>query len=225
MKRRTSWQNCGLCGGYRITTREHVIPRALYPPSKASSKFQRITIAACVECNNGTADDDAHFRNVVTIAGDGNEIVNEVWTGPVRRAFAQVDGYRRARDLFNIMRPAPDVGPDRYRIYPADDERVMRIVRKIVRGLSRYHELHYPLSDGQVFADVMRSPIPAEIAEIMIPNSADPDILEYSYLTLSEPPGMLSAWSLRFYRRTSFMAFVFQDEASLTLHMRGKATV
>lgn len=219
MKRRTRLQNCGLCGSYRITTREHVVPRSLYPESKARSRFQRITIGACFECNNGTADDDAHFRTVVAMAGAHNDIVDELWRGPIRRALAQVDGARRARDVFQLMRPAHDVGPDQYRIYPADDPRILRIVRKIVRGLAHHHKVHDVVLDGQVFADVMRFPFPAEIAEIMVPNSADPDILEYNYLTLTEPPGMLSAWSLRFYRRTSFVAFVFEDEAARHRHM------
>ncbi|WP_149906563.1 hypothetical protein [Mesorhizobium sp. SARCC-RB16n] len=185
MKRRTRWDRCGLCGELRITTREHVVPRSLYPASKSNSRFQRITIAACVTCNNGTADDDAHFRNVVLVAGEPNEAVKELWSGPVRRGFAQVDGHRRARDIFDLMQPAPDVGPNRYRIFPADDPRILQIVRKIIRGLSRHHELAYPLSDGQVFADVMRQTIPEEILAAMEHKEAEPDVLQYGYLRLA----------------------------------------
>lgn len=195
------------------------MPRSLYPASKSNSKFQRITIAACAACNNGTADDDAHFRNVVLLAGEPNDAVNELWSGPVRRGFAQVDGRRRARDIFDLMRPAPDVGPDQYRIFPADDPRVLRIVRKIIRGLSRHHELTYPLSDGRVFADVMRQPIPEEIVSAMEHRSAEPDVLQYGYLSLSEPPDLVSAWLLRFYQRTTFIGVVFHNEAAQREHM------
>ncbi len=219
MKRRTRWDSCGLCGELRITTREHVVPRSLYPASKSSSKFRRITIAACATCNNGTADDDAHFRNVVLLAGEPNDAVNELWSGPVRRGFAQLDGRRRARDIFELMRPAPDVGPNQYRIFPAEDPRVLRIVRKIIRGLSRHHEIAYPLSDGQVFADVMRQTIPEEILAAMEHKSAEPDVLKYGYLSLSEPSGLSSAWFLRFFQRTTFIGLVFANESARQEHM------
>ncbi len=214
MTRKTRWSTCGLCGAFKITTREHVVPRSLYPASKSNSTFQRITIAACAACNNGTSDDDAHFRNVVTIAGDPNDAVNELWTGPIARGLNQVDGHRRASDLLKIMRPAPDAGPNRYRIFPADDTRILGTVRKVIRGLSRYHELAYPVSDGQVFADVMRQPISAEIVAAMEHKSAEPDVLEYGFLPLKETPGLLSIWMLRFYQRTSFIGLVFADEAA-----------
>ncbi|TIQ35490.1 MAG: hypothetical protein E5X48_14075 [Mesorhizobium sp.] len=195
------------------------MPRSLYPASKSNSRFQRITIAACATCNNGTADDDAHFRNVVLVAGEAIDAVKELWSGPVRRGFAQVDGHRRARDIFDLMRPAPDVGPNRYRIFPAEDPRILQTVRKIIRGLSRHHGLAYPLSDGQVFADVMRQTIPEEILAAMEHNAAEPDVLEYGYLSLDEPHGLSSAWFLRFFQRTTFIGFVFASEAARQQHM------
>lgn len=213
------WNNCGLCGEHKLTTREHVVPRSLYPPSKANSTFQRITIPACASCNNGTSDDDAHFRNVVLVSGDANPVVSEIWSGPVARAFKQVDGRRRAYDLFKIMKPAPDVGPGRYRIYPADDQRILFIVRKIIRGLSRHHQLRHPVADSEVFADVMRDPVPEEIITSMEHRNAEPDILEYGWLRLTETAGISSVWLLRFYQRTSFVGFVFQDEASRRHHL------
>ncbi|TIP85011.1 MAG: hypothetical protein E5X63_16290 [Mesorhizobium sp.] len=222
MKRRTRWSTCGLCGEFRITTREHVVPRSLYPASKSNSKFQRITIAACAECNNGTADDDAHFRTVLMLAGEQNDAVNQLWTGPVCRALKEVDGRRRALDVFKLMRPAPDAGPNRYRIFPADDARVLRIVRKIVRGLSRHHELAYPVSDGRVFADVLRQPMPDEMVAEMKQHAAESDVLEYGFLPIADTPGLISAWLLRFYQRTSFVSLIFADEeARQTLYKRG----
>ncbi len=196
------------------------MPRSLYPDSKANSRFQRITIGACFECNNGSADDDAHFRTVVAMAGARNDVVDELWRGKIKRALAKVDGPRRARDVFEIMRPAPDVGPGHYRIYPADDPRVLRIVSKIIRGLAHYHGVHDVVLDGQVFADVMRHPIPEEIVAAMTHNSAEPNILQYGYLALDEPPGLISAWLLRFYQRTSFVGLVFEDDAARLKHMR-----
>lgn len=212
MTRRTQWRNCALCGEFKITTREHVVPRSLYPASKAASKFQRITIGACAECNNGTADDDAHFRTVVALAGPHNDIVDELWKGPIARALAQVDGRRRARDVFKIMRPAPDAGLDQYRIFPAEDDRVLRIIRKIIRGLSHHHGLGSALKDGQVFADVMRYAVPEDVIAAMSHFAAEPDVLQYGVLSLTSQPGVASVWLLRFFRRTSFVGFVYESE-------------
>lgn len=77
---------CALCGEFGLMTREHVIPSGLYPPSKSASRVQRIIILACASCNNGTSDDDAHFRNVVTIAGDANPPMQELWDGKIGRS-------------------------------------------------------------------------------------------------------------------------------------------
>lgn len=213
MPKRMRWENCALCGEYKITTREHVIPRCFYPPSRKNSKHQRIVIPACVACNNGTADDDAHFRNVVTLAGDATEAANEIWRGPIVRSLRQVDGQRRAADLVALMRPAPDVGLNRYRIFPAQDSRILGSVRKVVRGLTFHHGLDRRVTDGRVFADVARFPVPAEIADAMQYSTAEPDVLDYGYLVLTDTPGVTCAWHLRFFSRTHFIAITFDNEA------------
>ncbi|TIV81698.1 MAG: hypothetical protein E5V66_10410 [Mesorhizobium sp.] len=213
MAHKPEWADCGLCGEHRLTTREHVVPKSLYAPTRSNSRFQRIIIAACKDCNNGSADDDAHFRFVLTLAGDTNSTVDELWSGKVRRALAEKDGRRRALDVFALMRPAPDVGPDRHRIYPADDPRVLRSVRKIIRGLSRHHRLNYPIRDDQVLADVQRLPIADDLFAAMEHRSAEPDVLEYAYLHLDDPEGLLSQWWLRFFKRTSFTGLAYASEA------------
>src|SRR5688572_29218034 len=103
------------------------------------------------------------------------------------------------------MRPAPDAGPDRHRIYPAHDPRILSSIRKIIRGLSRHHKLNYPIRDDQVFADVQRLPIGDDPFAAMEHRSAEPDVLEYAYLHGNDVDGLLSGWWLRFFQRTSFI--------------------
>lgn len=74
--------------------REHVIPKNLYPSSKANSKVQRLTVYACHQCNNGWADDEAHFRNMLIIAGEPNDSVREIWATTMRRSFDEIDSGR-----------------------------------------------------------------------------------------------------------------------------------
>lgn len=187
------------------------MPKSLYPRSKSTSKFQRITVAACVTCNNGTADDDAHFRNVILVAGEKNSAVAELWDGPVHRAFAQVDGVRRAREIFALMEPADGHNRDRYMIYPARDARVLKTVRKIVRGLSHYHNLMSPVSDDHVFADIKRSALPEAAVNSFVFHHAEPDILRYGFMTLEGDPDLHSVWVLQFFERTTFIAAISQS--------------
>ncbi|TPI13053.1 hypothetical protein FJW06_15490 [Mesorhizobium sp. B4-1-3] len=204
---------CALCGELRLVTREHVVPRGLYPDSKASSRFQRIVIPTCHTCNNGTADDDAHFRNVVTIAGDANPAVKELWDGPIMRSFGQVDGRRRALDLYALMQPVPQDPSNRYRIYPGSDPRILGTLRKIVRGLSHHHGLRSAVRDDEVFADVLKANVPDEIVLSLQAGDAEPDILSYRYGRIEDSPGLESGWLLRFYERTMFIGLVFESAA------------
>lgn len=211
-KGKERWGSCSFCAKYKLVTREHVFPNCIYPPSSANSRIQRITIPACKSCNGGSSDDDAHFRNVMALAGNASDAVDQLWTGAIRRGLDQVDGHRRASDVFAIMRPASDVGHDRYRIFPADDGRVLRSVRKIVRGLSRYHNLP-PLvaEDDQVFADVQRENIPEGALESFTRGVTDPEICKYGFLLLDGIEGMHSAWILQFFGRTNFVATICID--------------
>ncbi|MER9414034.1 hypothetical protein [Mesorhizobium sp. M0589] len=204
---------CALCGELRLVTREHVVPRGLYPDSKATSPVQRIVIWTCASCNNGTSDDDAHFRNVVTIAGDANAAVQELWYGPITRSLEQVDGRRRALDMFALMQPAPHAGDNRYMVYPGRDPRIRGTLRKIIRGLSHYHGLRSAVTDDQVFVNVLTVDVPDDILSRLQAAHAEPDVLAYRYGRIDDTPGMESAWLLRFYERTTFIGFVFSDMA------------
>lgn len=212
MKKRRRWDNCALCGEYRLTTREHVVPRGLYPLSKATSPVQRITIAACFGCNNGTSDDDVHFRNVIVMSGDANPSVREVWEGPIRRSLEKVDGHRRALDVFKLMKPVPELDGDRYKIYPGHDPRILRTVRKIVRGLISHHGLPPVYENDAVQVDVVTEPIPPELLSEMTTAHAETDILAYGYVEEVVDTEQHSVWLLSFYERTLFLAIVGKSQ-------------
>ncbi|ESY29548.1 hypothetical protein NKK48_00700 [Mesorhizobium sp. C386A] len=217
---------CALCGEVRLVTKEHVVPRGLYPSSKAGSRFQRIVIPTCATCNNGTADDDAHFRNVVTIAGDQNPAVTELWEGPITRSFGKADGRRRALDLLALMSPIEHETGERYMIYPGRDPRVLRIVRKIVRGLSYRHGLRWPVSDDEVFVDVLKTHIHEDLIASLNVAHAERDILNYRYGRIEDSPGIESGWLLRFYERTVFIGIVFESvEAYRRLESAGASNI
>jgi hypothetical protein len=103
------------------------------------------------------------------------------------------------------MRPIDESGLI-YKIYPAEDERVLRVVRKIVRGLTFFHEGEVT-TDARVWADVMRYPMPAALLSEMATGHRDPEVIDYRYAILDEGD-LHSAWLLTFDERVSFIGVV-----------------
>lgn len=203
-------RRCAYCGGNDACTLDHVVSRALYPTSKATSATPRITVPACRPCNGGWADDEAHFRNVLLLSGDPTPAVRELWEGKIRRSFAYADGVKRARDLAVQLVPVTTPEGGRHMIFPARDERVLRIVRKTVRGLCHHHGLVSPVHDAQVLADIHRFVIPPEFLTEMTRGDIEGDVLEYRFGLIDEPE-IHSGWLLTYYGRTPFLCIVFRS--------------
>lgn len=200
---------CAYCGlpAPRLE-REHVFPRCLYPKSKAQSKVQRLTVPACTSCNNSWADDEAHFRNVLVVAGDPPNLArHELWKNKVLPSFDQPDGARRINDLLEIMKSAQTQTGEREMVYPAEDERVLRVVRKVIRGLSHYHGLASPVPDSNVWVDVLRFRIPDYLLDKMEHHHREKDIAEYRFEITSDPP-IVSTWAITFYERVTFVGML-----------------
>ena len=203
---------CAYCGKHvQKREREHVIPRCLYPPSKAGSNVQRLTVSACRQCNQSWADDEAHFRNMLVLAGESNKPVQELWEGKMLPSFDKVDGRRRIIDLVSRFKPVKTQDGVRSAIYPGQDERFMRIVRKIVRGLSYHHRIIWPLSDHRVWADVFKYVTPPGFLEGMEYHHREPDIFSYHYQVLHFED-IHSAWLLTIFERRKFIALVSESE-------------
>jgi hypothetical protein len=200
---------CAYCGN-DASTNDHVVSRALYPRSKATSPTPRITVPACNLCNGGWADDEAHFRNMLLLSGDPTPAVRELWEGKTRRSFGYADGRKRVRDLAVQLVPVTTPDGERHMIYPAKDERVLRIVRKIVRGLCHHHELLSPVNDGQVLADIQRFEVPPQFLAEMTHAHAEEDVLQYRFSVVDEPD-IHSGWLLTFFGRTPFFCIVFRS--------------
>jgi hypothetical protein len=189
--------------------KEHVIPAGFYPPSKAGSRVPRLTIPACSNCNGSWQDDEVHFRLVAVAAGEEpNAVRQEIWTSKVRSSFEQPDGRRRASDVVALMRPVEIGGETRYKIYPAEDPRCLRVARKIVRGLSYHHRLRWPVADREVWADVLRFPIPSELLDELALEHRELDVFQYRYTMETGHPLIESAWHLTFFERLTFIALV-----------------
>lgn len=92
---------------------------------------------------------------MLLVAGEPNEAVNELWISKAKRSFREPDGYRRVAELFEQMKPVIIEDKQRWKICPGKDERVMRVIRKIIRGLSHFHGVESAVQDDRVWADVL----------------------------------------------------------------------
>jgi hypothetical protein len=206
-------KRCVYCGveGQKLT-RDHVFPRGLFPPVTTALKVQRLTVAACELCNNSFSDDEAHFRSVVTLAGHVTESTSRVFHEKVMRSFDGLDGRRRLFDLVELTERVTVDGEVRLKIYPARDERVLRVVRKCVIGLTYTHGLSSALPDIRVWADVLRYALPTDMEAELRFRGSEPEVVEYAFL---EKPfeGIDVVWLIKFFRRATFIASVSSAES------------
>jgi hypothetical protein len=202
---------CSYCGReVEKTENEHVFPSCLYPKSKAGSTVQRLTVKACRECNGSWSDDEAHFRNVLVLSGDNpNEPRQELWQGPINRSFDEPDGQKRISDLLEIIRPIMTENGERHLIYPGEDKRVLRVVRKVIRGLAHFHGLVPYVSDEKVWADVLKYDVPGGLLKGLSYQHREPDIAEYLFEKTKDGE-IHSAWMIRFFEAPTFVGLVYE---------------
>ena len=222
MKRRQKNKHCAYCGAPAPETVDHVIPQELYPPSKSQSTVQRLTVPACSKCNHGWSDDEPHFRTILTLAGEPNSAVRELWDGKVNRSLREKDGPRRLEDVWNQMKPIETSSGLRHKIYPVSDERFLKVMRKIVRGL-HYHEGQNHVPDDLVSVDILRTEIPFEFLDTMPVYHREPDILKYQFEVFDafEDIPMSSTWLLTFFENRKFIASVWKSRETIREHTNG----
>jgi len=109
------------------------------------------------------------------------------------------------------MEPVEVDGTQRWKIFPARDERVLRVVRKIVRGLSYFHRLGIVATDPRVWTDVLRWRIPDEILAGVDFRSIDADVFQYWFEAYEEGDAT-SLWYLKFFERLPFIAAVSRQQ-------------
>jgi hypothetical protein len=147
---------------------------------------------------------------VLSLSGPATPAVRELWEGKIHRSFGYADGRKRVHDLAVQLVPVQTPEGERHLIYPAADERVLRIVRKVVRGLCHHHNLLSPVRDTQVLADIQRFAVPPEFLSEMTSAHAESDVVEYRFAEVDEPE-IHSGWLLNFFNRTPFFCIVLRS--------------
>lgn len=96
-------------------------------------------------------------------------------------------------------------------IYPGRDDRVLRVIRKIARGLC-FHHCRSVTADEQVTANILEYVVSEEIRAHVQHFHRESDIVRYQYVQYDRDE-FHSIWLLTFFERTEFIAAVTRQEA------------
>jgi len=140
------------------------------------------------------------------LAGEPNPAVQERWED-AQRSFDECDGKKRVTEIAQMLVPVTVNGEERKMIFPARSPAVLRVVRKIVRGLAHHHEIGTAIPEDRVWVDVLRYPIPRDLLESTTFHHRDPEIFEYWFDETSED-GISSIWFLKFFEKRMFVASI-----------------
>jgi hypothetical protein len=199
------FKECAYCGRLTATDREHVIPKALFH-KEARKRAHFILVPTCKPCNASFSADEEDFRNFAVVAGPVNEATNDLFWGPMQRAWEDVPkglgSLRRLREKMKVTEP-PDVPGTR--VYP--DARVMRVIRKMVRGLAYYHS-KLILPDERIEVDILWYPIPEEYNEGPQWFVIEPHVCRYARIDENMGDEVHSAWILEIYQTRRFIAWI-----------------
>jgi hypothetical protein len=133
---------CVYCGEAKSVTRDHVIPKCLFPAPLPSFM---VTVPACDDCNAEKAEHDGYLRDmlVVDAGAAGSRVANEILTGKVFRASDKnrslVMRAAKSEGRFEPIYSPGGIYLGQGFSFPIDGERVNNIVSFIVRGL--YYKL------------------------------------------------------------------------------------
>jgi hypothetical protein len=105
------------------------------------------------------------------------------------------------------MKPVTVDGNERSAIYPGNDPRVLRVLHKVVRGFSSFHDLESAVPEARVWADVLKYRLPEGLMTNLLSEHRLPDIFSYQYRRVDEP-GLDSLWLLTFFEKRTFIAVV-----------------
>ena len=204
---------CYRCGSL-ATTKEHVVPRCLYPDKPAA---KLITVPACRSCNNALAKDEEYFRTILAAQWIDSPSARAVWEQKVRPSFdRQRDGLRKSllANMRDIYLPS-EQGFVQTGLLRLDDSRMDRVAEKIVRGLY-FHVMGKVMPDATEMRfhwrprDWLRD---TALSARLI--SVDPDVFSCRYGMAAKGSKEVSIWWMLFYRSLMYVVTAQSDQAAL----------
>ena len=129
---------CTYCGKLKTLTRDHIIPKCLFP---APLPAVMVTVPACHDCNNEKSKHDDYLRDMLVVDSNTgeNEIAQEMSLGKVRRSASRnLSAVIRAAKTQGRFQPVHSKGGiylGHAFTFPLEVDRVNHIFSQIVRGL------------------------------------------------------------------------------------------
>lgn len=201
---------CGYCGEVTGNNHgEHVLPDSFYP-STTPGVVQRRKIPACFACNAEFQKDETHFRTIVSIAGPTfNSSRLEKWNESLTSMKRPVHGFAEGVSLLECLVPSgvnPVSGKPGVKVFPHRDQRVCKIVRKVVRGLMHYRDNTVILPDDHLLVDDGVE-VPAEYRDLLeedffVPEAFESRVFDFrqSERLMRETNGAINCiWLVKFF--------------------------
>lgn len=202
---------CAFCGERGTVTDDHVPPQGIFYTTHAGEEL--IQVPGCGECNEGNSDDDEYFRDVTvsrkeSYAHPRSHVIRRKAVRSLNRPQARGKKEAFKRSILAYRCPAllgahhiSDVAA-----VEVDIERLVRVARKIIRGLY-YHEQGEPLPNPKqttVFAfhdKQFEYSQPRAIIEWLdgaVWREKREGVFSYRYRVAEDNPA-ISLWQFRFF--------------------------
>lgn len=189
-------KKCAYCGG-EADTKDHVIPKNLYPESIRNRNVQLLTVPSCKKCNEGFSDDEEHFRNILVLGGKNTETVNELYNNNVYPSFSKKKSLRHFWQLVDSMENIDTSDSKRHIIYPMKDIKFERILRKIFCGLG-YKHFSCCVPKENIKVDVLKYQVPEFLTKLNWFKIV-PEVFEYFFYIYLVDEGFISCWLIKFF--------------------------
>jgi hypothetical protein len=203
----------------KADTRDHVPPDVLFPSPKPSNL---ITVPACKPCNQGFQKDDEVLALVLSSLMGTNTAGRSIWNTKVAGGLLKRSPkLRQAIGSTLHYQPYPfrDGRKGLAAALLIERSRVLRVLRRIVRGLA-WHEYgccDFADDKVRVLTDAELQVLPEVEAQRLAAHFGTgvervivKDVFEYHYAAAAGRPED-SAWWLIFYGETRFLAIVGGD--------------
>ncbi|MDO9578815.1 MAG: hypothetical protein Q7J16_13110, partial [Candidatus Cloacimonadales bacterium] len=110
-------------------------------------------------------------------------------------------------DILFQMKPEKVVNSYVFKVFPGNDKKVIRVMKKIIRGLC-YEHYNKTIPDNQVWTDILKYKIPEQFENELNYAHREKDIVEYRYNKIDDSE-IHSVWFITFFERTTFIGIVY----------------
>jgi hypothetical protein len=212
-KRKLPPPTCVYCGINPATTKEHVVPKCLFPRPLPPDA---VILPVCEVCNKDKSQDDGYLRDILVMDYDGSEspIAQDIFHSKVMRS-AQRNSSDAVRAAMTRARLIPHFSPSGLYLgqlpsFDIDARRINRIFSYIIRGL--YYKTVGKRLPDDCSIDVMRTG--AKDADDVLhlikglgcngPYKIGSGVFACAFMYATEEPA-ISFWVLAFYQRVFFI--------------------